>query len=103
MIRIVDNKKVDMTHDEYALYEKIVRAYTSETNKGEDFFYDLFESDDNGIIVFLKPPSTRRTSFEIFMFLMAIQQQQYLRELKKEQDRQLAILRQEILSLKSQG
>lgn len=101
MIRIVDNKKVDMTPDEFALYEKIIKTYSSETNKGEDFFYDLFESDDNGIIVFLKPPSTRRTSFEIFMFLMAIQQQQYLRELKKEQDRYLAALRQEVLALKT--
>lgn len=101
MIRIVDNKKVDMTNDEFALYEKICKSYSSSTNKGEDFFFDLFESDANGIIVFLKPPSKRQTSFEIFMFLMAIQQQQYLRELKKEQDKQLAALKQEILALKS--
>jgi hypothetical protein len=68
-----------MTDDEWAMYQKIVKSYTTATNKGEDLFIDLFETDDNGIIIFLKPPSRFRTSFEVFLFLMALFQHQHLR------------------------
>ena len=75
-IRVIDNKKVEMTDDEYAMYNKIVQSYTDITGKGEDLFIDLFEANNNGIIIFLKPPSKRRTSLEVFLFLMAVMQQQ---------------------------
>jgi hypothetical protein len=78
-IRIIDHKKVEMTDDEWSLYQKIVKSYTTNLNKGESLFIDLFESDENGIIVFLKPPSKRQTSFEVFLFLMALFQHQHLR------------------------
>jgi hypothetical protein len=77
----IDNKRVDLTNDEILLYNKIVASYTSLTNNGEDLFMDLFETDDNGIIIFLRPPSKRQTSFEIFLFLMSIQQHQHLRSM----------------------
>lgn len=83
---IIDNKKIDMTSDEWAMYEKIVKSYTSLTNRGEDLFIDLFESDDNGIIIFLKPPSKRQTSFEVFLFLMSLMQHQHLRLMQKQID-----------------
>ena len=76
---VIDNKKVDLTSDEWNMYQKIVKSYTSATNKGEDLFIDLFETDDNGIIMFLRPPSKRQTSFEVFLFLISIQQQQHIR------------------------
>lgn len=79
MIRVIDNKKVEMTNDEWDMYQKIVLSYTTTTNKGEDLFIDLFETDDNGIIRFLKPPSKRHTSFEVFLFLMALFQHQHVR------------------------
>lgn len=78
-IRVIDNKAVDLTEDEYEMYQKIVKSYTSLTNKGEDLFIDLFESDDKGIILFLKPPSKRQTSFEVFLFLVSIFQHQHTR------------------------
>jgi hypothetical protein len=78
-IRIVDNKKVDMSNDEWALYQKIVKSYTDMTGKGEDLFIDLFESDDAGTIIFLRPPSKRRTSLEVYLFLMSLMQHQHLR------------------------
>ena len=68
-----------MTDDEYLMYQKIVKSYTTTTNRGEDLFIDLFETDDRGIIVFIKPPTVRRTSFEVFLFLIAIFQQQHTR------------------------
>lgn len=86
MIQIIDNKKVEMTPDEHQMYLRIVKSYTTLTNKGEDFFVDLFETDDQGIIVFLKPPSRRQTSFEIFLFLMALMQHQHLRIMRQQID-----------------
>ena len=78
-MHIIDNKKIDMTDDEWNMYQKIVKSYTDATNKGEDLFRDLFETDDNGNIIFLKPPSKFRTSLEIFLFLMSLFQHQHLR------------------------
>lgn len=82
---IIDNKKVDLTNDELATYHKIVESYTQEPfQKGEDFFIDLFETDDDGIIVFLKPPSQRQVSIEIFLFVMSIMCHQHLRRQEKQ-------------------
>lgn len=78
-IRVVNNRKLEMTDDEWDMYQKIVQSYTDVTGKGEDLFIDLFEANDDGIIVFLKPPSKRRTSLEVFLFLMALMQHQHLR------------------------
>lgn len=86
MIRVVDNKKVEMTDDEYEMYNKIVKSYTDITGKGEDLFMDLFEANDDGIIIFLKPPSKRRTSLEVFLFLMALMQHQHLRLMHQQID-----------------
>ena len=83
-MKVIDNKKIDLTDDEWNMYIKIVKSYTTITNKGEDLFADLFETDDNGIIIFLKPPSKRQTSFEVFLFLMSIMQHQHLRLMHKE-------------------
>lgn len=83
-ICVIDNKRVDLTSDEWNLYQKIVKSYTTTTNKGEDLFIDLFETDENGIILFLKPPTKRQTSFEIIIFLMLIQQNQHLRLMHSE-------------------
>ena len=78
-IRVVNNRKLEMTEDEWEMYQKIVQSYTDVTGKGEDLFMDLFEANDDGIIIFLKPPSKRRTSLEVFLFLMALMQHQHLR------------------------
>lgn len=86
VLHIIDNKRIDLTQDEWNLYQKIVKSYTQGSNKGEDLFIDLFETDEYGIIIFLKPPSKRQTSLEVFLFLMAIFQHQHLRLIHKEVD-----------------
>lgn len=83
-LRVVDKKKLDMTEDEWGMYQKIVKSYTNATNKGEDLFIDLFETDERGIIMFLRPPSARRTSFEVFLFLMSLMQHQHLRLMQEQ-------------------
>lgn len=98
-LRIIDNKKIDMTEDEWSMYQKIVKSYTSLTNKGEDLFIDLFETDDNGIIMFLKPPSKRQTSFEVFLFLMSIFQHQHLRLMHNQVDDICIQMKQKIVEI----
>jgi hypothetical protein len=92
MAYVIDNKKIDLTDSEWTMYQKIVASYTTATNKGEDLFIDLFETDDRGVIIFLKPPSKHRTSFEVFLFLMAIMQHQHLRVMYRQVDEALAKL-----------
>ena len=79
MKRPVALKALEMKDDEYSLYQKIVASYTTNTNKGEELFYDLFETDGDGNIVFLKPPSKKQTSMEVFLFLMSLMEQQHIR------------------------
>ena len=86
MIKIICNRKVDMTPNEYAIYQKIVKSYTTNTNRGEDLFIDLFETDNNGIIVSLIPPSKRHTTLEVFLFLLSLQSHQTMRMMQKQVD-----------------
>lgn len=90
-----------MTNDEWSLYDKIVKSYTTLTNKGEDLFIDLFETDDHGIIIFLKPPSKRQTSFEVFLFLMALQQQQHIRLMYQQVDDVCAQMKNKLKEISS--
>ena len=83
-MHIIDNKKIEMTDSEWTMYQKIVQSYTSQNNKGEDYFIDLFETNDDGIITFLKPPSRRQTSLEVFLFLMSLMSHQHLRLMHNE-------------------
>ena len=85
-IKIIDNKKIEMTEDEWLSYRDICRSYDRPNFKGEELFKDLFETDDNGIIVFLRPPSTRHTSMEVFLFVSIIMQQQQMRLFAKRFD-----------------
>lgn len=92
-LKIIDNKKVEMTNDEWNMYQKIVQSYTTASNKGEDLFIDLFETDNDGIIIYLKPPSKFRTSFEVFLFLMSLMQHQHLRQMHKQVDDACALIK----------
>lgn len=85
-IRIVDNKKLDMTDDEMRLYETICRSYDDINFKGSELFKGLFETNDDGIIVFLRPPSTRKTSLEVYLFLMNLTMHQHLRSMHRQID-----------------
>ena len=85
-LRIVDKKRLEMTEDEWNLYQKIVKSYTTNSNKGEDLFIDLFETNERGTIVFLRPPHDRRTTLEVFLFLMSLMQHQHLRLMQEQVD-----------------
>lgn len=85
-IRIVDYKKLELTDDEWNMYEKICRSYDRPNFKGESLFRDIFESDDDGYIVFIKPPSKNFISMEVFLFICSIMQHQHLRRLEQKVD-----------------
>jgi len=99
-VRIIDNKKIDMTQDEWSMYQKIVKSYTTMTNRGDDLVIDLVESAEQGIIMFLKPCSTRQTSFEVYLFLMSLMQHQHLRQMHAQIDEVVAMLKEKLNSKK---
>ena len=78
-VRIIDNKKVWMTPDEYSLYEEICKGYDRPNFKGKELFQDHFETNDYGIILFVKPPHKKYSSMEVFTFLISVQVNQQLR------------------------
>lgn len=78
MIRIIDFKKIDITDDEWNQYQDICNSYNRPNFKGTDLFKGLFETDEKGIIVLLKPP-VHYTSMEVYLFIMSLMQQQHLR------------------------
>jgi hypothetical protein len=78
MLRIIDNKKIALTADEFALYQTIAKSYDRPNFQGKDLFKGLFETDENGVIIFLRPPTSRYTSMEVFMFLVSVMVHQHL-------------------------
>jgi hypothetical protein len=84
MIKIIDNKKIDLTQEEFEYYQSICKSYDTQTRKGSDLFKDLFETDENGIIQFLKSPSSRETSLEVVLFLVNITVHQHIRQMHLE-------------------
>jgi len=77
--KIIANKRIDITADEYSLYEQISAGYPN----GKDLFRGLFETDENGIITCLIPPK-KKFSMEIVIFLQNIMVHQHLRLVYKE-------------------
>jgi hypothetical protein len=77
-LRIIDNKRLDLTDSEWQLYQNICKSYDRSNFKGSDLFTDLFETDNNGVIIFLKPPTSRYSSMEVYMFLVTVMIHQHL-------------------------
>lgn len=78
-IRIIDHKKVLLTPDEFRYYEEICEGYNRPNFSGQDLFQDHFETNDDGVIVFVKPPHKKYSSMEVFTFLISLQVNQQLR------------------------
>ncbi len=72
MLRIIDHKRIELTDSEFKLYQDICKSYDAPNRKGEDLFKDLFETNEQGIIIFLKPPTKNYSSMEVFMFLVTL-------------------------------
>ncbi len=74
-----------MTASEWDLYIQICRSYDNGTQfKGENLFVDLFESTDDGQIVFLRPPNNRHTSLEVVIYIQNLMVQQAIRRMQNQ-------------------
>jgi hypothetical protein len=83
-MHIIDNKRVLMTDDEWKMYESICKSLDEPPHqKGKDFFFNLFESDGQGMITYLRPP-TRTCTHEVFLFMMSLMVHQRMRDCYKQ-------------------
>jgi hypothetical protein len=78
-IKIIDNKKLAMTSEEYKYYQDICKSYNQGAFHGEDLFKGLFESNDKGIITFLRPPTSSYSSMECYLYIVSIYNHQHMR------------------------
>ena len=77
MIKAIAHQKVDMSDQEYQYYKELVSQFTDDKTKGEEFFKDLFESDEEGLITFVKP--NKPTPWAIVFFVQQVMITQRLR------------------------
>lgn len=70
---------MELTDDEWKIYQEICRSYDRPNFKGEDLFRELFETNGDGIITFVRPPTRNFSSMEVFLFLISIMTNQHLR------------------------
>ena len=98
-MRIIDNQKCDITDFEYNEYIRICRSYDRPNFRGEELFRGLIQTDNNGKIVYIKPPSTRYTSFEAVSFAFFLFNAHGLREMQKQVDDMLKEAREKIKTI----
>ena len=77
MIKAIAHQKVEMTDQEYQYYKELVSQFTDDKNKGEEYFKELFESDEEGFITFIKP--NRPIPWAIVFFVQQLMITQRLR------------------------
>jgi hypothetical protein len=85
-VRIIDNKKVLMSVDEFKCYQNLCLEYSRPNFKGESLFQGHFESDSSGFITFVKPPSQKYSSMEVFCFLQSLMMSQHIRNMYRQCD-----------------
>lgn len=84
MRRIIDNKRIELTNDEWTSYQKICRSYDRPNFRGEELFKDHFETNEHGTIIFVRPPEKKYSSLEVFCFLISIMTNQHLRLMREQ-------------------
>jgi len=96
MFQIIDNKRVEMTNDEWVMYNNVCNAHQP---YGKDLFKGLFETNEDGVIIYLLPPQ-KKFSMEVIIFLQNLMIHQHLRRIYKEHDEALKEIRQALKELK---
>lgn len=92
MFKIIDNKKVEMTNDEWKMYEAICESHEP---LGKSLFKNMFEVDDEGLIQYLIPPQSK-FAIDVVLFLQNLMLHQHLRRVYKEHDNALIELREAV-------
>jgi hypothetical protein len=95
-IKIIDNKKIDLTEEEWQMYSDICLSYNRTNFRGEELFKDLFSTNNKGIITGIRPPSYKYTSFEVISFMFIIMNNQQLRIIRTQVDRLCADINEKV-------
>jgi hypothetical protein len=82
-IRLIGNKRIELTDDEFKIYQEICQSYSRANFDGKSLFNELFETDEEGLIVLLRPPK-KMFSMEVVLFLQNLMLQQHLRKVYTE-------------------
>jgi hypothetical protein len=98
MFKIIDNKKVEMTLDEVQMYDSLLKSHEP---YGKELFKNLFEVNEEGIIVYLYPPQ-KKFSLEVIIFLQNLMLHQHLRIIYKEHDEAIKEMKSEMELLKKE-
>lgn len=98
MFKIIDNKKVEMTLDEVQMYDSLLKSHEP---YGKELFKNLFEVNEEGIIVYLYPPQ-KKFSLEVIIFLQNLMLHQHLRIIYKEHDEAIKEMKGEMELLKKE-
>lgn len=80
---IVDYKKVDMTDEEKAYYEEIVKEFTNGSYSGKEQFRDVFDVDADGCISMIRPPLKKEVAWVVLVFLQNLMINQRLRRMEQ--------------------
>jgi len=99
-LRLINNKRIDLTDQEYKTYEELCASYTRDNFNGKDLFNDLFETNEQGLIIFLKPP-TQTFSMEIIIFLQNVMVHQHLRMIYAEFEEAMSDMKNILSELKT--
>ena len=84
-MRVIDYQKVDITDEEFTYYKELVTQTTDDKIKGEDFFRDLFKTDDDGFITIITPKKSIPWVILFFVQQVMINQRlRYIDRLRKE-------------------
>jgi len=75
MIKIIANRKVELSNSEWEYYLQI------EENFGKNSLMGMFETNKEGHILLVRPPVSKPTSMILIFFLLNVQLNQKLRRL----------------------
>lgn len=82
MIRVIDHKAVDMTDEEFEYYNKIIEEFTYGIHNGKEQFHDIFDVDDDGCILLIRPSLKKQVAWAAIMFLQNLMINQRLRRME---------------------
>jgi len=82
-MKIIDYKKVDMTDEEFAYYQNLVKEFTLGTYDGKEQFRDLFETDEDGCIMMIHPSLQKEIAWSVLFFIQNLMINQRLRRMEK--------------------
>ena len=70
-MKVIDYKKIDMSEAEFAYYKELTKAFSDDTFSGEDYFRELFDTDENGLITIVKVEKS--IPWAILFFIQQVQ------------------------------